>query len=57
MAAPERVGPILDMALMNLRKATEETIPSEMIRQSNIMLLELSKEPKAKKQDFIELVE
>lgn len=57
MAAPERVGPILDMALMNLRKATEETIPSEMIRQSNIMLLELSKEQKAKKQDFIELVE
>lgn len=57
LGAPDEVGPIFKEVLRKLNKASRDTVPSEMIRSSNTMLLELSKVPKASKQDFQDLVE
>ena len=58
MASPETVGPLLDQVVARFRAVTsDDLVPSEMIKQSNLMLLELSRLPKARKQEFQELLQ
>ena len=50
MASPDVAGPILDKVIERFHAVTsDDLVPSEMIKQSNLMLLELAKLPKAKK--------
>jgi len=44
---------LLDKVIARFRAVTsDDLVPSEMIKQSNLMLLELARLPKAKKQEF-----
>lgn len=46
-------GLLLNEVIARFRAVTsDDLVPSEMIKQSNLMLLELARLPKAKKQEF-----